>query len=137
MTTEATEFDLKLAKWREISSQIRVLGEQEMTLRKEIFGEAFKEPVEGTNTLPLAAGWKLKGVYKINRKVDETALPAIREKLEGIGVSLDPLIKWAPGLEIRAYRSLSDATKSIFDQCLVIAPGAPALELVPPPVKKA
>ena len=134
--TQATEFDLKLAKWREISGQIRALGEQEMALRKELFGEAFATPVEGTNTLELAAGWKLKGVYKINRKVDETALPAIREKLASVGVSVDPLIKWSPDLEIRAYRAMSDATKSIFDQCLIIKPGAPALELVPPAAKK-
>ena len=130
------DFDIKLAQWREIKNQVGELAGREMELRKELFAHAFSKPTEGTNTKDLGAGWKLKGIYKISRTIDETALAATREKLAAIGVSLDPLVKFKPELVTSAYRPLSDATRSIFDQCLIIKPGAPMLDLVPPAEKK-
>jgi hypothetical protein len=107
-----------------------------MKLRKALFGHFYPDPKEGTNTAALENGWKLKGVYKIDRKVLVEAIPATREAMEKIGVNIDTLIEWDPSLKISAYRALSDATKSIFDKVLLIKPGAPSLELAPPPTTK-
>ena len=130
------EFDQKLALWRDYVQQLDALKAREMELRKELFSQAFEAPKEGTNTLDLQAGWKLKGVYKINRKIDEAAIPAVREELKKIEVSIDPLLRWSADLVTANYKALSDATRSVFDKVLIITPGSPSLELVEPKAKK-
>jgi hypothetical protein len=134
------EFLLLLKEWTELKQRIETeckpLIEQEMALRKTIFTQAFPKPTEGTNSEDLPEGWVIKGVYKLERKIDPDVLPAIRAELQKQEVNLDTLIRWKPELETKAYKALNETARAIFDNALTIKPSSPTLELHPPkPVK--
>lgn len=141
--TPATELELKrqavLTSWYqalERAKEAKLLIEQEQALRKEVQALFFTDPKEGTNTEELTAGWKLKFTYKIDRKVDEAALPAVMQRLrDELKVNPDPLINHKPTLDTTAYKTLvqtnPDAAK-VFEEALTIKPGSHTLELVPP-----
>lgn len=132
MTEES--IDQKLWRWKQISDQVSELKAEETRLRMEIFGAMFQEPAEGTNTVDLPKGWKLKATHKINRNIDEAALPSILEELgEGMG---DRLVRYKPELNVSEYRKLTDEQRHTLDQALVVKPGTPTLELVPPREEK-
>lgn len=147
MTEETKPLDevAKLGKLQEWQTALlyamdaKKLVEREQELRKEVFGMFFELPKEGVNAFDLANGWKLKGTYKLERKIDEAALPAIKEVLAKLQVNSDVLIKWKPELAITEYKSLlilnPEAVK-VFDQVLTTKPGSPTLELVPPKTKE-
>lgn len=127
---QATQEDLNL--WYKLQEELGRLKIQEMDLRKKIFGSYFTEPVEGTNTAPLTEGWVLKGQYKIDRKPDEALLTTLSPVFKEKKIPVKELIIYKPELALRVYRTLSEEERVIFDQCLVIKPGSPALEIVKP-----
>jgi len=98
--------DQKLWEWKLLSDELKEKKAQEAKLRQELFAAFFSEPVEGTNTVDLPAGWQLKAKYTFNRNVDESALPAIMEEL-GYEVA-DDLVKFKPELKLKEYRQLND-----------------------------
>lgn len=125
----------KLKRWNELRETIAAFKttiDEEMTLRKELFAEAFPSPVEGTNNLELPGGWVLKTTYKLDRKLDSSALPAVLAELRKHDVPADSLVDYEPKLNLKMYRTLSDANRSIFDQAMTIKPASPTLELNPP-----
>jgi hypothetical protein len=87
--------------------------------------------------MDLDQGWTLKLTHKIDRKVDEAALPAVQEQLRLLEINPDPLVKMKPDLDTKAYKALKlvnpDAAK-VFEQALIIKPASPTLELVAPKV---
>lgn len=124
----------KVMEWYHINEQITALKAKEMVLRKELANHYFPDPTEGTNTQEMPDDWKLKATFKYNRNIDKAALPAVLEKLpEG---TEDKVIDYKPSLKLRAYKALTETHKEIFDEALVIKPGTPTLELVPPKEKK-
>jgi hypothetical protein len=131
-----TEEQIKLLEeWRQAKAEadsVKPILAKEQELRKQVFAAFYPAPKEGTNTLDLAGGWKLKGVYKLDRKIDEAALPAVAEQLREMGVNVDTLIKWSPGLKTATYKELTAEQRAVFDQALIVKPGAPIIELVPP-----
>jgi hypothetical protein len=129
----------KLAEWNVIKARISVecapLIAQEMTLRKEVFSLLFPSPSEGTNTTDIENGWKVKGIYKLDRKLDGAALPAVLDQLRQRDVVADALVKYVPELVAKDYKALNDENRKIFEQAMIIKPAAPTLELVPPKEK--
>jgi len=130
----------KLAEWNnalQLAEGAKVLVAKEQELRKEIAALFFLEPTEGTNKVELEQGWTLKLTHKIDRKVDEAALPAVQEQLRLLEINPDPLVKMKPDLDTKAYKALKlvnpDAAK-VFEQALIIKPASPTLELVAPKV---
>lgn len=129
----------KLRRWEalaRIQGSLKMVVEPEMTARKESMAAAFPAPVEGTNTLELGGGWKLKGVRKIDRKLNEDALPVVKEALAKSGVLVDRLIEYRPNLSITEYRELTAEQVAILNEALTEKDGAPSLELTPPKVRK-
>lgn len=129
---------IKLQEWNEAlvaATEAKKAIEKEQALRKEIMALFFPTPEEGTNKVDLGSGWTLKATHKIDRKIDEAALPAVFQQLREMGVNPDPLVRAVPSLETKAYKSLAqinpDASR-VFDQALTIKPGSPTLELIPP-----
>lgn len=138
MENEVVDKDAKLAEWHAAlvaAAAAKPLVEAEQALRKEVAKLFFPDPTEGTNSTDLAQGWKLKLTHKIDRKVDEAALAAVKEELRKLDINPDPLVRFKPELDTKAYKALKlvneDATK-IFDQALVIKESSPTLELVAP-----
>lgn len=138
MSTPILTQDLsaKIQLWQATKDQADMLAEQEMKLRKELFAEVFPEPKEGVNHFELGNGYKLDGDYKINRNMDEAALPAVLAELRARQVNTDTLVKYKPSLSISAYKALPDDMRLLFDQCLEIKPGSPSLKIVAPKAKK-
>lgn len=135
-----TEEQIKLLEeWRLAKAEadaVKPIIAKEQELRKQVFAAFYPDPKEGTNTLNLAEGWKLKGVYKLDRKIDEAALPAVTEQLREMGVNADTLVKWTPSLKTATYKELTAEQRAVFDQALIIKPGLPTIELVAPPAKE-
>ena len=139
---EVTQKDLEA--WYKLQENLRAVKAAEMLLRTKIFKGMFKEPVEGTNSIPLEGGWVLKGKRTINREIDGAALqanmaidPATQmSRLSANGIHVEQLVKWVPELVTKTYRILSEEQVKIFDECLIIKDGSPALEIVLPAAAK-
>jgi hypothetical protein len=136
MTPEQTS---KLVEWNTARlkvDEIKWVIAAEQALRKEIMVMFFPKPVEGSkNIIELNDGWKLKFTYKLDRKIDEAALPAVEDKLREMGVNSDLLVKLVPQLETAVYKSLgitNPEAKKVFEEALIIKPGSHTLELVAP-----
>lgn len=129
----------KLAAWQELVAKIKAeakpLIDQEMAMRKELFAELIPNPKEGTQYIELANGWRLKGIHKLDRKIDEAALDGVKEQLRQNGVNPDLLVEYKPSLKSATYKELTAEQKAIFDHALIMKPGSPTLELVPPKEK--
>lgn len=146
MTTipENTVTQKDLRDWYSLQEQLKKIKAAEMLLRVKIYKGLFTEPKEGTNTLPLEGGWVLKGKRVINRDVDQAALqsymaidPATQMSvLSKNGIHVEQLIKWVPELQTKNYRLLTEEQVKIFDACLIIKDGSPALEITLPAAAK-
>ena len=72
-----TEEQMKLLEeWRLAKAEadsVKPIVAKEQELRKQVFAAFYPAPKEGTNTLDLAEGWKLKGVYKLGKHVELSA----------------------------------------------------------------
>lgn len=132
MTPEQVKLLADWAKAAELAAEAKTIIDNELDLRKKVFAAFFTEPKEGTNTVPLNAGWKLKGVYKLERKIDETALQPVLEKFRAVGWNPDILIKYWPQLITKEYRELTKEQQDVFDQALLVKPQSPGLELLAP-----
>lgn len=127
-----------LEEWRLATEQVAALKSviaKEQELRKQVFEAFFPAPKEGANTINLPEGWKLKGTYKIERKIDEAALPAVIEKLRIEGVNSDLLVEYKPSLKTTVYKQLVAEHRAIFDEALTAKPATPTVELNPPKKK--
>lgn len=155
---EVTDLLAELTQWHALKAQVATLQGQERLLRQRLFRHCFPNPQEGTNTYgtPLPNGYVLKGKYALDRKVDPGALAALkgatvgqwRDTLRAAGceasqpddmpvvqalrLPLDTLLKYEPELVTRTYRTLTEDQRAIFDACLTVKPGSPALEIVKP-----
>lgn len=146
-----------LTEWYLLDRQLKEIKEKEMTLRKKICSEYFAKAVEGANTYVLENNAALKSVLPIHRAVDEAGFatlkllttadcsptlfghkltpPKLTEKIVTfLDIRLDDLVNWTPELKVSEYRKLNDVQREIFDNCLLIKPGTPSLEIL---VKKA
>lgn len=111
------------------------LVEAERTARKHVADVFFPAPIEGTNTTELGDGWLLKYVYKLDRKLDEAAYPAVRQALSEQGVGVDNLVRWQPVLNVSDYRQLHIANPEaakIFDTVVTTKPGSHTLSVLSP-----
>jgi hypothetical protein len=137
-----TGINFLVAEWFEAKKKLDYYKEEEINLRKTIFGRYFSEPKEGTNKVPLndGSGAFLIGKYVINRQVDPGSLQALyaleRADETVVLLPLDRLIKSKPELVVSEYRSLNANQRDFFDRCLIIKPGIPQLEIVVSKKKK-
>ena len=124
--------NLRLLAWHELQALQKKLRVIEMDLRKEMTAHFFDVATakEGTNTADIGNGWKVRYKHGLDRKCDEAAFEAVFAKLpEG---SKETLIKFKPEVNIKGYRALPEESRKIFEECLIIKPSSPALELVAP-----
>lgn len=123
-----------LARWYEMKQQLATLRATEMMLRKRIFAHYFPEPDEGVNNFTLPDGYVLKGTQGIDRQIDEPTFLAMVNVLHDEYEIPNPeiLIRRKPELVIKEYRKLTDKQMHGFDQCLIIKPESPSLEIVKP-----
>lgn len=150
-----TDVSAELAQWKHAKEQAAAWQAKERLMRARLFGHFFPAPTEGTNTVELPDGRKVKGKYPIDRKVDEGALDAFKGATVGsaraylqtlgfnvadkpddmlvcdaIGLPLGKLIKYSPELSVKPYRTLTEEQRKVFDTVLTVKPGSFAIEVV-------
>lgn len=133
----------KLTEWHAAAAELaaaKPLADKEMALRKEVMALYFPTPVEGVNNAPLAAGWTLKATHKLDRKIDNAALPTVRQQLrEQFQINPDNLFRTKYELETAQYKALKAINAEAFtllETALIIKPASPTIELVAPKKKE-
>ncbi len=127
--------------WRNAKAALAKATVAEKLARAEMCKLGFPTGLtEGTNTVDLGAGYKLKVVQPYNYNLDKTddckltdaALDEI-EKMgnEGAFIS-ERLVKWKPELSVTEYRALDPKYKVVIDRVLTISPGSPQPEFIEP-----
>lgn len=131
MTAEIN-YDAELQRWYGMQQQLKKLRPEEMELRKTLFAHYFPAPKEGTNDFQLANRYKLKGTYGYDYKVDDGAFAAMKDKLREAGINPDEIVRYKPELVLSKYRKLTEVQRQLLDQCLIIRPSSPSMEIVLP-----
>lgn len=132
-STPETKVTLEAIKvWWQLQEELKQIREAEILLRRKIFAACFPSPKEGTNDAALSDGYVLKGKYTISREIDPGAFGAIRGQLLSEGIKADALVQYKPFLVMKEYRALTAEQAQLFEQCLIVKPGSPALEIVLP-----
>jgi len=142
---EKTRKDALLLQWEAAASALAKAKEIELNLRNEAVKAFFHDPgtleSEGTETLELGNGFKLKAVFKMSRRLAgiEQVNDALN-KIEATGPEgkfiAERIVRWKPELDKKEYDQLGPQCKSIIDTVLTISPATPALEIVEPKAKK-
>ena len=121
-----------LERWFQVSNALKELKAEEIALRVGLFGGTFPKPREGVNKVTLPDGRVLKGTYVINRTLDQKWW---LDNYKQVGIPKEiktKLIAVTYGFHLEVYRELPEQLRKNFDKALIIKPGAPKLELVPP-----
>lgn len=119
-----------LARWETAAAEAKKLKTLENKLRVEVLDEFLEHPKEGTNYVDLDQGYRLKFDIKLNRKIDEAALPAVLKELpEG---TEDSIIARKPTLKVGDYKKMSEEHRRKVDEALIIKPASPAITIIPP-----
>lgn len=137
---ENTVTQADLTEWYRLQEELKRIKASEMLLRIKIYKGLFYEPVEGTNSLPLEGGWVIKAKRTIQRDIDLAALTVNAtlnpdtntSRLSEAGIVPESLVTWKPSLVLKAYKLLTAEQMEIFNECLVIKDGSPAIEIVLP-----
>lgn len=129
--------DADMHEWYRLQEELKRIRGAEMLLRTKIFKAIFTAPSEGTNNHSLADGYVLKGKYNITRDLDVGAFGANKVRFAEAGISTDAMVQYKPSLVLSEYRQLTAEQRQLFDECLIIKPGSPSLEIVLPAKAKA
>lgn len=125
----------KLVDWDKLRKKIektcKPLVEEEMAMRKELAAVLFPNASEGTNTLDIPDGWKVKLVQPVERKLDEASMAATFSMLPA-GWQ-DHLVRYKPYLNLENWRQANPEVRAFIEaNCLTTKPGSITLELIPP-----
>lgn len=141
---EQAKRDAKILEWQEAVKQLAAAKNAEAALRKQVLVECFDfeaDDREGTQNVELGNGYKLKAVFKLNRRLNnkDEAVDKVLTKIEKSGAEgqfiAERLVKWKPELALSEYKKLPEKFKKLIDEVLTASPGMPALELVVPKSK--
>lgn len=144
LTPELSE---RLKQWNAAEQALTAAKAAEFELRIQIVNALCEaKKLEGTETLEIGNGWKLKACkkqnYTLTNKQGETErlLAAIAPIRQDLAVAL---VQWKPDMAMKAYKELvgivdtNPTIKEALAAALTIKPGAPTLELVAPEEKAA
>lgn len=118
--------------WYLSAIELKKVKAREILLRQRLARHFFPTHTEGTNTAILPDGYQLKGVFPVTRDVEIAAFTVLKDKFIEAKINVDALIVWKPSLAVAPYRELTAEQNKLFDQCLIVKDGTPALEIVPP-----
>lgn len=142
MLNDTTTRDAKILQWTESAKKLAEAKEIELALRNEVIALNFEGHKEsGTENVELGNGYKLKAVFKLNYRLNNTddAVDKALSKLEKAGTEgafiAERLVKWKPELSVTEYGKLDPKFKKIIDEVITTSPGTPSLELVEPKSK--
>lgn len=123
----------QLSKLNRLQSDLAKLGAEEKTLRLEMMAKWFPNPVEGsTNKFAIGYGKLLELNYRINRRLDESALD-----MAVMGGTIPPelisqVVRYKPEVSAYGYKALDDAGRLLFADIVTEEPGTPGLKIITP-----
>jgi len=133
MDTKDWDRDEIILHWQEVKAHLDSCKKQELELRKAIIAQCFSDDqVEGTESIDLGKGWKIKAIKKLSYRCIGTQEDIVCAMS---ALSLDTrsrLISWKASLSTKEYKLLNEAQKRQFDSVVEIKPGTPTLELIGP-----
>ena len=129
-------FNVKINRRIQLVEQIKLMQAEEKELRSELVATFEDDVFEGTQTMELDRGVKLKCVKKITRALDNEAVKDV-SKIENVLARLpadvaERLIKYVPKLSEKDYKSLANEHRNIIDEIITSKPGTPTLTVVYP-----
>lgn len=131
MTTDKR--DALILNWREASSKLAALKKTELELRKAIVEKIFDpEQNEGTERIDLGQDWTLKVVKKLSYRVTGKPEQVVAAMSTFSSELQKRLVAWKPSLSTREYKLLDTEQLKAFNEVVLIKPGTPSLELIPP-----
>lgn len=142
------ERDHLLLRWKNAKETLEIAKEAEMALRNRIVLESgLFDPnkEEGTETVGLGEGWKIKAVKKINYSIANSNGEAfeVLAQLDKIGPVESHLAKelfrFEANMRIAKYKELAGVNAEAYklvESIVTTKPGSPSLELVAPKAKK-
>lgn len=128
-----------LSRWHEAQESLRQAKEAEADLRKQVVEEFFSkvpQDAEGTFSLPIGGGYKLKSQYKLARRINAEALQELKADLKANGVDVDALVYWTPSVVMGQYRTLSMEQKQLFDEVIESKQSTPSISIEAPKPKE-
>lgn len=136
--------DQMLLEWDRRKKALETAKADELEIRNAIAKREFPNPKQGTNTLELGNGYKLKMVAKTNYNLDKDneKVEDAQERIEKLGNEgaflADRLITWKPSLSLTEYKNLDPTNpthkkiKAIVDSVLTTSEATPSLEIAEP-----
>lgn len=131
-----------LTQWKKVSEELAEKKSEESQLRmKLVVGNFDATKLEGSQTIDIGWGWKLKATKKLNLSATneghqtEQLLAAIAAVDPGLAVGL---VRWSPELSTTVYRQLLKLVNNhpdlakFMSEAITVKPGMPELEMIPP-----
>jgi len=96
-----------------------------MEMRIEIVSHYFPDSPIGTSKAE-DDSFEIKAKFGLNYRVDKNAFEAMAALL-----SADELdcVRWKPELDLKKYKSLDDSERQNLDECIIVTPSAPTVEI--------
>lgn len=151
LTAEASQL---IYQWSQIDAQLEKVKAEEFALRQSVVMKAGFDPskLEGSQTISIGNGWKLKVQktqnYTLTNDEHQTEkllaqiATGVPEKQNGRPDIAVGLVRWEPKMSTKTYKDellpLVDelGISALLAAALTVKPGAPQLELIPPPAPK-
>lgn len=127
---EVTQEDIN--NWYIFKQKLSEYKDLEIALRKKIAAFYFRDPHEGTNTIDMTDGFVMKMGHTINRKIDEAAFSATKERLRELGVDADTLVRFKPELVKSVWNAMTPEIKEVTAEFIIEDVGTPSLEIMQP-----
>lgn len=116
-----------LDQWFEAKQNSEQWALKEVTLRKQIFAEAFPSPDVGSNKIKLPHGMALVGTYRLNYRIDQAALEESKSLIPA--ETFESVVGYRPEIRDGRFRALSEEEQLLFAPFVTITPGLPGIEI--------
>jgi hypothetical protein len=142
--TKRQFFDIAMGDLYEKANTLAASKASEAVARTRVRDLLFPDSwdSEGTDKFQLPGGWVLEFKRTLNVKIDDAALPAIKEAIEKLPVDADSgemasmdAISYKPDLSMSKYREMRDDAKKLLGEALTFTPGSPAIKTIEPSAK--
>lgn len=136
------ELETLIGEWFSAGQSLERAVARENELRLQVFSNFYKaddpclsEP--GTEHFAMPGNWLLKIERRINTKVDQSLIGAIKTEIATLEAdpdsgelpTIDAALKWKPDFSESGYRDLRDDVKVILNKALTRTPGTPGIKL--------
>ena len=129
-----------VAKWWNLSQEVKRLAEEENTLRLQIaqlgFGYDPNQLQRGSQKIDFPgeeSEFNLKIEFKVNENVASSEVNSVLAKLQKMGTPAEvigELFSFTPKLRQTGYKMLSDKAKAVVDNIVTRSPGMPSVSKV-------